>query len=85
MERERNVIYAQDVARMVQQYYAKPGNEAGGNFHIVLDDGNLRKPDIQWAIDRSVAAGDVDGVNLGEALLSISRTQLKKLYKRGWK
>jgi len=70
---------------MVVTYYNKPGNEVGGNLHIVLDDGNLQDDHIRFCIDQAKTCGDVDGEVLGEALLCASKTQRKRVYKSHYK
>ncbi len=68
-----------DVAPMVRAYYARPGNEAGGSLHIVLDDGNVTDADVQFCRDRAVETGDVCGVVLASTLLTMSQTQRRRL------
>lgn len=69
-----------DVLPLVQAYYAKPGNFAGGGLHVVLDDGNVGDGSVQFCIDHARENGDEDGVVLGELLLRMSKTQRSKLY-----
>jgi hypothetical protein len=63
----------------VRAYYAKPGNEAGGSQHIVLDDGNTADDNVRFCIEYARERGDEDGVKLAETLLRMSRAQRKKL------
>lgn len=68
-----------EVQPLVDAYYAKPGNEAGGALHIVLDDHNVDDDSIRYCVDRARERGDLDGVRLGEKLLSMSKTQRLKV------
>ncbi len=67
------------VLPLVWAYYLLPGNGAGGNFHVVLDDGNIRKCDVEYCLQTARDKNDSAGVALGEILLLMSKTQLKKL------
>jgi hypothetical protein len=64
-------------------YYALPGNGAGGNLHIVLDDGNVRDSDIEFCIERAQEKGDKFGEAIGRVLLRMSKTQRRKVYRTG--
>lgn len=66
---------------MAREYYNKPGNPhvGGGSLHIVLDDGNITNNDILFCIKWAKERNDQDGVALGEYLLTLSKTQRKKL------
>lgn len=68
-----------EVLPLVHAYYRKPGNEVGGNLHIVLDDGNVEDGHIQYCLEQAEADGDEDGVVLASLLLRMSRTQRSKL------
>ena len=69
-----------EVLPLVRAYYAKPGNEAGGNLHIVLDDGNVEDSSIRFCVEGSVREMDLDGVSLCQKLLAMSKTQRRVLY-----
>jgi hypothetical protein len=58
-------------------YYRK--NPTWGSLHIVLDDGNIYDDHVQFCIDYARERGDVEGAELGEILLRMSRTQRRKL------
>lgn len=81
MEGKGNIETAITMARA---YYNKPGsphcNAVGGSLHIVLDDGNIHDGDIEFCIEWAKDRNDQDGVALGEYLLTLSKTQRKKLY-----
>lgn len=69
-----------DVLKLVREYYSKPGNGAGGSLHIVLDDGNLKDEDILFCREWAKKEKDEDGVVLADLILSLSKTQRRKLY-----
>jgi hypothetical protein len=77
-----------DVLPLVREYYAMPGNGAGGSLHIVLDDLNLDDDSVAWSVKRARERGDGYGERLGIILLAMSRTQRLKLaqhsHKRVW-
>lgn len=50
-----------------------------GALHIVLDDGNIGDDSVQFCLDFAVESGDTDGAALARILLSMSKTQRKKL------
>lgn len=60
-----------DVAQMIRAYLAKPGNEAGGNLHIVLDDLNVADRHLYFCEGYAAALNDTDGVRLATALLHV--------------
>lgn len=70
-----------EVLKTVREYYSKPGNEAGGSLHVVLDDGNVRDSDVLFCISYAKEAGDTDGKSLAEILFKMSKTQRMKIYK----
>jgi hypothetical protein len=67
------------VLPLVRAYGSRPQNASGGSLHIVLEDGNVSDADIRWCRDVAAECGDADGVVLAEVLLSMSRTQRRKL------
>lgn len=68
-----------EVVEMARRYYAKAGNEVGGNLHVVLDDGNLDDGCCGSARARAFAAGDFDGFKLADALCAMTRTQRRRV------
>lgn len=64
---------------MMYAYRAIEGNNMGGSLHIVLDDGNTEYNHVKWCIEYARKCGDLKGVELGETLLRMSRTQRRKL------
>lgn len=63
-----------EVRALAVAYYAKPGNGAGGNLHIVLDDYNVDNDAVDFCLARAREAGDEDGVRIAEALRRMSRS-----------
>jgi hypothetical protein len=68
-----------EVLPIMRAYRDAPGNSVGGNLHIVLDEGNVSNEDVRFCIDRARDRGDLAGVELGELLLRMSKTQRSKL------
>jgi hypothetical protein len=68
-----------EVLPMMRAYAATEGNEVGGSLHIVLDDGNVDDSSVKWCIEYAKEREDAAGVELGEMLLRMSRTQRLKL------
>lgn len=64
---------------MINAYYEKDGNSAGGRLHIVLDDLNLESDHIEFCIGQAREAGDWDGVLIGQQLLLLSEAELNQL------
>lgn len=75
-----------EVIEVVRDYYEKPGNGAGGTFHVVLDDGNIEDKFVKWCIEQAQSLGDSDGVAMGALLLLMTKTQRAKIYRlRKWR
>ena len=68
-----------DVLPITRAYYAKDGNGAGGNLHIVLDDCNVKDGHVIFCKEQCIQRGDSDGLALCELLLRMSRTQRLKI------
>lgn len=68
-----------EVLPMVRAYYAKPGNGVGGSLHVVLEDGNCERGDVEWCLAYAIAQADGDGAALARVLLKMSETQRRKL------
>ncbi len=68
-----------EVLPMMYAYRDTEGNGVGGSLHIVLDDGNTEDDHVKWCIEYAKERGDAAGVELGETLLRMSRTQRGKL------
>jgi len=70
-----------DVFPLVEIYYAKPGNEAGGSLHIVLDDGNEEDGAVDFCIGWALERRDWDGVALGSVLRRMPESERAKIRK----
>ena len=68
-----------EVLPIVKAWYAKPGNECGGMFHIILDDGNHEQHWATKALEEARASGDGEAIHLAELLAAMSPTQRLKL------
>lgn len=73
-----------DVSPLIRAWYAKPGNECGGMFHIILDDGNHEQHWANGKLEEAKASGDPDAISLAERLQAMSPTQRLKLSKMNW-
>ena len=69
---------------LINYYYNIPGNEAGGNLHIILDDGN-NKDFIEYCKQRAKDNGDSLGMLLCDLLNEFSDDKLFSLYLKNWK
>ena len=67
-----------DVAKLIAAHYKRPGNGAGGNLHVVTDDGNLDADTIQWCLERCLEKSDESGAAIAAALLKMTKTQRRK-------
>jgi hypothetical protein len=68
-----------EVLALVRAYYALPGNAAGGNCHLVLDDGNVEDGNIRFCLEACEAEGDAPGARLMGLMLRMTRTQRNKV------
>ena len=70
-----------EVIADVQSFYALPGNDMGGNLHIVLDDGNLEDHAVWFCLERSLVKRDQIAARIARQLLAMTRTQRKRVYR----
>lgn len=68
-----------DVAERFASYLRQPGNGEWGSLHIVLADGNTDDGSVRWCAEWARERGDDEGEQLAGILLSMSRTQRRKL------
>jgi hypothetical protein len=68
-----------EVAPLVREFKALPGNEAGGSLHIVLDDYNETNADVDFCIRHAIERGDALGEAMARLLRLCSRTQRLKV------
>ncbi len=59
----------------IEAYYSVCST--GGSLHIVLDDGNWRRDDLSFCLNRAIADGDHFGVAIATALLELPDECLK--------
>ena len=67
------------IIRRCKQYYKN--NPCGGSLHIVLDDGNIERENIEFCLKYAKENNDLEGIKLANLLLSISYKLLEKIYK----
>ena len=67
------------VRALVENYYAKPGNGAGGRCHIVLDDCNLKDADVRWTLENCEKSGDGDGAEIMRLMLQMTPSQRRRV------
>jgi hypothetical protein len=65
-----------EVQPLIEAYYKLEGNGAGGELHVVLDDGNYEKDFIRGCI---AGARKVETRWLGHVLLMLSNSQRRRM------
>ena len=65
-----------EVRPLIDAYYALPWNGAGGELHVVLDDGNVERSHIQWCLDNAQQA---ETIALCRVLLMLSGSQRRRM------
>ena len=65
---------------MARAYYA--ANPAGGNLHVVLDDGNMDSGCITWSRKEAENERDYAAINIADHLLTMSEDDRYKVYDR---
>lgn len=73
-----------DVLPKFINYYDKPENGAWGNLHIVLDDGNIDDHFVISCREWAQECDDIDGVELANILLKMSKSQRIRLPNKVW-
>lgn len=68
------------VVPLIRAYYAKPGNSMGGAFHIIFEDDNTEQHWAEICLERAREQGDPDGIEIGELLVRMSRSQRHRLF-----
>ena len=68
----------------IKDYYYDLDNGAGGNLHIILDDGNIDKEDIKFCREQCEEKKDEFGLFLCELLDCFSTGELEKMYEDNW-
>lgn len=75
------------VCHLIRFYYddiSGPGNLAGGNLHVVLDDGNLDDRFIFFCREQAEAEADWLGVYICDWLREIPLDERERLYDLDW-
>lgn len=69
--------------KKARDYYGlKDENGAGGNLHIVLDDGNTAGHHVRWTFERCRRRYDSDGEELALDLLELSEAERDQVYRQ---
>jgi len=70
------------IYELIEFYVKELDNPNGGNYHILLYDGNIENiwDCQQWAEEN----GDTFGIFLGRILRMYSQEQLEEMYEDGW-
>jgi len=63
-----------------RDYYAIPGNEAGGNLHLMLDDGNMEDENLMFCLKQCAEAQDSVGVMLVAVIATLDEDERADLY-----
>lgn len=68
-----------EVAKLLEAYYAKPGNGVGGSLHIATEDGNIADGDLEFCLRYAEERNDVDGMHIAGLMLQMTPTQRRNL------
>ena len=71
-----------DVIEKFRNYCGR--DTTGRSLHIVLVDGNLDDKSVLWCRDNAADVGDLEGAELAEILLKMSKTQRGKIARLCW-
>lgn len=64
---------------LIKKYYSREGNGAGGNLHIILDDGNMEDDWINYCKQECIKKKDKDGVIICNKLLKLSYKEKQEI------
>jgi hypothetical protein len=67
-----------EVAQKIKAYLSIPGNEIGGNLHLVLQNGNIQDKHVLFCKQQATESGDSMAAELADTLLKMSKTQRLK-------
>jgi len=71
----------QQLINTAKLYYQLPGNEAGGNLHLVLSDGNCGDSAMWVCIKKCVEESDAMGLYIAATMLFVmTEEQREKFY-----
>lgn len=68
----RNELLSVIKLGIVEKFYLLPGNGAGGSLHVVLDDCNLDRENVEWCIEYARKANDAPAIAVGMLLLALT-------------
>lgn len=71
-----------EVTALVNEFYGQDGNGAGGNLHIVLDDGNVENRSVEFCRGFAEERGDAVGVAMADLLTRLSPAMRYRVYER---
>lgn len=80
MTAPRNQPLPPEMIERLRAYHEK--HIVWGSLHIVMDDFNVDDDHVRWCIAQAQREGDIEGAELGRALLTQSRSQRLKLARR---
>jgi hypothetical protein len=70
-------LTVQRTAKAAKRYYQR--HPAGGSLHIVLDDGNIHRGNVEDCLKYAVEEGDAAGAFLARAILRMTISQRRRL------
>lgn len=57
---------------LVREWFSQPGNEDGGIFHVMLEDGNVEQEFADIALAQARESGDPTAIELAEKLAALT-------------
>lgn len=69
----------QALIQMVREWFAQPGNEGGGIFHVMLEDGNVEQEFADIALEQARQSGDATAIELAEKLAALTVAERVKV------
>lgn len=68
-----------EIELLVEEFYALPGNGAGGLLHIVLDDGNTEQIHVEFCRQEARKAGDEPAYWMAQVLLALTDEERRRV------
>lgn len=72
------------VKELIKFYYEELCIGTGGDFHIVLDDGNIEDEHVWLCQEEAEKNNDTFGIFLGQVLRMFTEDERKKMYEDDW-
>jgi hypothetical protein len=69
---------------LIKFYYNDLGNSTGGNYHIVLDDGNIDDSCVWFCQEEAKKNNDTFGIFLGQILRMFTEDEREQMYEEDW-